>query len=386
MGIHAATVYTKVTGVPTNGWESGTYIIVYEKSATKAIVWDATGDDNNFVEATISNGTITSESLKSYHTTVEKENKGYHIRTSAGRIGCSAKKDELFINGNGSICEITSEGGFTKVTTNTNTCELLCNAKSETSFRFRFFYNNSITQRKNVCFYALGEIEQGETSGVLDINYAQADLYACDSKFPAHGDQNNQYFYTNLRLMQTESNTATPYVDLEIYAPNQYSIAGNYKNSVNGATTTSPIKYWINCEAKSKHSTFFFKTSNGGRTSASIKTITLNISKVGESAKPNAYKYHIQMTLTDSNDKTWTLDKDLDVYAQWIDCDRSNNQNFDMDPVPFVLESGNHGGGTTAVEDVQGDKVQCTKVLRDGQLYLMYKGRMYDIQGQEVQL
>ena len=33
------------------------------------------------------------------------------------------------------------------------------------------------------------------------------------------------------------------------------------------------------------------------------------------------------------------------------------------------------------VEDVQGDDVQCTKVLRDGQIYLMYEGRMYDVQG-----
>ena len=33
------------------------------------------------------------------------------------------------------------------------------------------------------------------------------------------------------------------------------------------------------------------------------------------------------------------------------------------------------------VENVQGDDVQCTKVLRDGQIYLMYEGRMYDVQG-----
>ncbi len=39
---------------------------------------------------------------------------------------------------------------------------------------------------------------------------------------------------------------------------------------------------------------------------------------------------------------------------------------------------------TTGVEDVQTDSVQCTKVLREGQLYLMYKGRMYDVRGQIV--
>ena len=39
---------------------------------------------------------------------------------------------------------------------------------------------------------------------------------------------------------------------------------------------------------------------------------------------------------------------------------------------------------TTDVENVQSDNVQCTKVLRNGQLYLMYKGTMYNVQGQIV--
>ena len=38
----------------------------------------------------------------------------------------------------------------------------------------------------------------------------------------------------------------------------------------------------------------------------------------------------------------------------------------------------------TGLEDVPSDKVQCTKVLRDGQLYIMYDGQMYDVQGQRV--
>ena len=36
----------------------------------------------------------------------------------------------------------------------------------------------------------------------------------------------------------------------------------------------------------------------------------------------------------------------------------------------------------TGVENVEKDEVQCTKVLRDGQLYLMYKGTMYNVLGQ----
>jgi len=35
----------------------------------------------------------------------------------------------------------------------------------------------------------------------------------------------------------------------------------------------------------------------------------------------------------------------------------------------------------TDIENVQRDNGQCTKVLRDGQIYLMYKGTMYNVQG-----
>lgn len=38
----------------------------------------------------------------------------------------------------------------------------------------------------------------------------------------------------------------------------------------------------------------------------------------------------------------------------------------------------------TAVENVQTDKAQSTKILRDGQLYIMYNGNMYNVQGQKV--
>lgn len=39
----------------------------------------------------------------------------------------------------------------------------------------------------------------------------------------------------------------------------------------------------------------------------------------------------------------------------------------------------------TGLEDVQGNDLQCTKVLRDGVLYLMYNGTMYDVQGRRIE-
>ena len=35
----------------------------------------------------------------------------------------------------------------------------------------------------------------------------------------------------------------------------------------------------------------------------------------------------------------------------------------------------------TGIDHVQGDNVQYTKIIRDGQLYIMYKGQMYNVQG-----
>ncbi len=54
-------------------------------------------------------------------------------------------------------------------------------------------------------------------------------------------------------------------------------------------------------------------------------------------------------------------------------------------PTPPVIPADPEASETpTGVEDVQGDDVQCTKVLRNGQLYLMYEGRMYDVRGHEI--
>ena len=41
-------------------------------------------------------------------------------------------------------------------------------------------------------------------------------------------------------------------------------------------------------------------------------------------------------------------------------------------------------GCTTGLGEVQGDKVQSTKVIENGVLYIMYKGTMYDVRGQMI--
>ena len=61
-------------------------------------------------------------------------------------------------------------------------------------------------------------------------------------------------------------------------------------------------------------------------------------------------------------------------------------------PVTLDLNAGNNSGyalrisrkAPTGIGDVQRDDVQCTKVMENGVLYLMYKGTKYNIQGQMV--
>ncbi|MBR6508446.1 MAG: hypothetical protein IKT19_02855, partial [Paludibacteraceae bacterium] len=57
-----------------------------------------------------------------------------------------------------------------------------------------------------------------------------------------------------------------------------------------------------------------------------------------------------------------------------------------MDPVAFVLESGNHNPqGVEAVTATGSQSAISKKVLKDGKLYLMYEGKMYDVRGARVQ-
>lgn len=51
--------------------------------------------------------------------------------------------------------------------------------------------------------------------------------------------------------------------------------------------------------------------------------------------------------------------------------------------VKVSLLSGDQGG-TTGLGEVQGDKVQSTKVIENGVLYIKYKGTMYNVQGQMI--
>ncbi len=376
----AATVYTKVTTKPTNDWP-GTYIIVYEQSATQALVWNGEDASSNYQQVTISNGKITSDDLADYQVTVTKEgNNKYYVKAKDGFIGCSAKSNNITFNSGGQACTIQSNGGYVMLETNTNTCRFVYNTNAN---RFRFYYDKNgnkwaDSDYRNICFYVLGDVEQEDPDNLLDLGYAHAEMYACESNFPTQSNPYDQYFMTFLYLAQEESNEAVPQIGLEILAPTQYSIEGTYKSDY-----TPGQKYFLNCQAGSDHSYFIFpNNSTQGWGQASIKLATMTITKVGPSLFPNAYVYHIKLVFTDSNQKIWTLDKDMDVYAWWIDCNKTTNPVSNMDPVAFTLESGNHNP-SQGIENLQ-TEVSVQKILIDGQMYILRGEKIYSVQGQMV--
>lgn len=373
-----ATVYTRVHAKPDNGW-GGTYLIGYVVSDTLVYIWDGTDDAANYVSVTLANGKISATNLDSYQVTIAAEGRDYSVRTADGYIGVGSGDNKIEFNRGAQACTITENGGYVMLETNTHTERFVFNKKSN---RFRFYYDSqkkwADTQYKNICLFVLGDIEVTESKQSLDINYAQAELYACDSKFPTTSDPYNQYFSTFLWLLQEEDEMAVPQIGLEILAPTQYSIAGTYRSDY-----TPNKKYYLNITNGSKHSFFTFPNkSEEGYGTAAIRVAEMTISKVNPSTLPNAYVYHILLEFTDSNGKIWHLDKDLDVYGWWIDCDRSNpKQPTDMQEVAFALESGNHiPAGFSDLK--KGDKE--VKFMRNGHLILRCGEHFYNALGQLI--
>ena len=80
----------------------------------------------------------------------------------------------------------------------------------------------------------------------------------------------------------------------------------------------------------------------------------------------------------------------LNAYRAYLDLDAMPEEALVINDGPSAAPRRRLGVGgnapqvATGVENVQGDNVQCTKVLINGQLYIMYNGTMYNVQGQLV--
>lgn len=68
----------------------------------------------------------------------------------------------------------------------------------------------------------------------------------------------------------------------------------------------------------------------------------------------------------------------------WYTLIASGEQGGILDSRSGSFRTLGESGTTTGIEDVHSNDVRCTKVLRDGQIYILREGRMYDIQGNQL--
>ena len=68
----------------------------------------------------------------------------------------------------------------------------------------------------------------------------------------------------------------------------------------------------------------------------------------------------------------------------WYTLTASGEQGGILDSRSGSFRTLGESGTTTGIEDVHSNDVRCTKILRNGQIYLMYEGRTYDIQGNQI--
>ena len=64
--------------------------------------------------------------------------------------------------------------------------------------------------------------------------------------------------------------------------------------------------------------------------------------------------------------------------------DKLVGDGLEVIPTPPIIPYDPEAQAPAGVEDVQIDRVSSTKVIMNGQLYLMYEGRMYDIRGNQI--
>ena len=83
------------------------------------------------------------------------------------------------------------------------------------------------------------------------------------------------------------------------------------------------------------------------------------------------------------NNVTALADGPRSVYIDWIRIWQRGdaNESFSCPSASDEIEPENPQG----VENVQGDEVQSTKVLREGAIYILRNGHIYNINGQQIQ-
>lgn len=86
------------------------------------------------------------------------------------------------------------------------------------------------------------------------------------------------------------------------------------------------------------------------------------------------------ITIEAANGEPWSAGYAIQVYWDLANTSTTNGIIW-VDKIAFLTEAGGTG---TDIENVQSNKIQSTKVLRDGVLYIIRDGKMYNVMGVEV--
>ena len=141
--------YTKITSL--GELTDGEYIIVYE-NGNNAYVYNGKDAVNGYTDATVSNGSITTDEAFAGEVTIAAMSGGYSLKVAGGYMYGTSGSNKLNFNSTTAQANTISfeNDGSAKITSNTSV--LRFNAAKD-QMRFRYFKSSSYTGQKAVALY-----------------------------------------------------------------------------------------------------------------------------------------------------------------------------------------------------------------------------------------
>lgn len=236
----------------------------------------------------------------------------------------------------------------------------------------------------------------------------------------ANGTNTNKYMKFNTSGMfscYSSGQTA-----IKLYTPKSYTrtVSGNYGTIClpNGGVLTNGALYEIAYYGETSKKIFFdevldgkmeagvpyiFKPNEGVTTLRVVYTDAANVAEAGhknglyghydlnnpEEGAEAARKFLTNGDYFLRNNEYWLVDQEnrvyVDNYRAYIKLNQINPSEPSLAPGRRRVAMAVHGEQVaTGMENVQGDNVQCTKVLINGQLFILRGEKMYDAKGQLV--
>lgn len=279
---------------------------------------------------------------------------GYYLAGVGGGNGIQFSKGQVDV-------EVAWQGEFgIDIVSKTGSGKFQFNTKDH-GFKF---YQNEQNMLRPVLYVkgdGAGYVGEDETVNLLDINYAQADLYARYSDFT-----NNLYAW-DLNLNQSASATAVPRIETSIQTASMTALAGSYSQ-----TKKATQAGWVAADSYIQ-----FPSSEENGTQAKLTTLEFTITPVSR-YDDKWYNYHIVLNCIDSNKKRWKLDKVLPIFCTFTDRD-PNNKEMDL-PTNFeyVMEEKLPTGVQMATAD------ELNLFSTDGAVFGHEGLRIYDLTGRDV--